>query len=81
MVGSSPKFAFCFKNSVKKLGQFFARQGRAMDRNLIVIDNFLDNPDYIRQRALELDFDRVQETVPGLRSMSLGGDLLTEVEE
>ena len=52
-----------------------------MDRNLIVIDNFLDDPDYIRKRALELEYDRVQPTVPGLRSMRLGGDLQTEVEE
>jgi len=52
-----------------------------MDRNLIVIDNFLDDPDYIRKRALELEYDRVQPSVPGLRSMGLGGDLQTEVEE
>ena len=52
-----------------------------MDRNLIVIDNFLDDPDYIRKRALELEYDRVQPTVPGLRSMRLGGDLQTEVEQ
>ena len=51
-----------------------------MDRNLIVLDNFLDNPDYVRERALELEFNRVQDTVPGLRSMRLGGDLQTEVE-
>ena len=43
-----------------------------MDRNLIVLDNFLDNPDYVRERALELEFNRVQDTVPGLRSMRLG---------
>ena len=51
-----------------------------MDRNLIVLDNFLDDPDYIRKRALELPFDRHQESVPGVRSMRLGGDLQREVE-
>ena len=51
-----------------------------MDRNLIVLDNFLDDPDYIRKRALELNFDRYQVSVPGVRSMRLGGDLQREVE-
>ena len=51
-----------------------------MDRNLIVLDNFLDDPDYIRKRALEMDFNRYQESVPGVRSMRLGGDLQREVE-
>ena len=46
-----------------------------MDRNLIVLDNFLDDPDRIRFHALGLDFDRVQPSVPGVRSMRLGGDL------
>ena len=45
-----------------------------MDRNLIVLDNFLDDPDYIRKRALEMDFNRYQVSVPGVRSMRLGGD-------
>ncbi len=52
-----------------------------MDRNLIVIDNFLDDPDRIRFHALGLDFDRVQPSVPGVRSMRLGGDLQREVED
>ena len=52
-----------------------------MDRNLIVIDNFLDDPDRMRFHALNLDFDRVQPTVPGVRSMRLGGALQTEVED
>ena len=52
-----------------------------MDRNLIVIDNFLDDPDRIRFHALGLDFDRYQVSVPGVRSMRLGGALLTEVED
>ena len=52
-----------------------------MDRNLIVIDNFLDDPDRIRFHALGLDFDRVQPSVPGVRSMRLGGDLQIEVED
>ena len=52
-----------------------------MDRNLIVIDNFLDDPDRIRFHALSLDFDRIQKSVPGVRSnTALGGDLQTEVE-
>ena len=33
-----------------------------MDRNLIVIDNFLDDPDRIRFHALSLDFDRIQKS-------------------
>ena len=52
-----------------------------MDRNLIVLDNFLDDPDRIRFHALGLDFDRVQPSVPGVRSMRLGGDLQREVED
>ena len=52
-----------------------------MDRNLIVLDNFLDDPDYIRKRALALNFDRYQVSVPGVRSMRLGGALQTEVED
>ena len=52
-----------------------------MDRNLIVIDNFLDDPDRIRFHALSLDFDRVQPSVPGVRSMRLGGALEIEVED
>ena len=52
-----------------------------MDRNLIVIDNFLDDPDRIRFHALGLDFDRYQVSVPGVRSMRLGGDLQKEVED
>ena len=52
-----------------------------MDRNLIVLDNFLDDPDRIRFHALGLDFDRIQDSVPGIRSnTALGGDLQTEVE-
>ena len=39
-----------------------------MERNLIVLDNFLDDPDKIRHCALSLDFDRVQKDVPGVRS-------------
>ena len=52
-----------------------------MDRNLIVLDNFLEDPDYIRKRALEMDFNRYQVSVPGVRSMRLGGDLQKEVED
>ena len=52
-----------------------------MDRNLIVIDNFLDDPDRIRFHALGLDFNRYQVSVPGVRSMRLGGALQTEVED
>ena len=52
-----------------------------MDRNLIVLDNFLDDPDRIRFHALGLDFNRYQVSVPGVRSMRLGGALQTEVED
>ena len=52
-----------------------------MDRNLIVLDNFLDDPDTIRHCALSLDFDRVQKNVPGTRSCRVGGDVQTEVED
>ena len=52
-----------------------------MDRNLIVIDNFLDDPDTIRKHALGLDFNRYQVSVPGVRSDKIvTGDLQTEVE-
>ena len=52
-----------------------------MDRNFIIIDNFLDDPDRIRIDALSLGFDRIRESVPGVRSSSaLVGDHQTEVE-
>tara|TARA_B100000035_G_scaffold185529_1_gene158250 strand:- start:3542 stop:4048 length:507 start_codon:yes stop_codon:yes gene_type:complete len=52
-----------------------------MDQNLIVIDNFLDDPDKIRHVALGLEFDRYQKTVPGVRSnVAVGGSLQDEVE-
>ena len=52
-----------------------------MDRNLIVLDNFLDDPDKVRSIVLGLDFDRVQPSVPGVRSHRVGGDLQIEVED
>tara|TARA_B100001250_G_scaffold363264_1_gene342513 strand:+ start:80 stop:658 length:579 start_codon:yes stop_codon:yes gene_type:complete len=52
-----------------------------MDRNFIIIDNFLDDPDRARLDALSLDFDLIQESVPGARTSSaLVGDHQTEVE-
>ena len=52
-----------------------------MDRNFIIIDNFLDDPDSVRRDALSLDFDLIQESVPGVRtSATLVGDHQTEVE-
>jgi|TARA_R100000030_G_scaffold16809_1_gene11253 hypothetical protein len=52
-----------------------------MDKNLIVIDNFLDDPDKIRHIALSFDYDRYDERVPGVRSTKgLGGSLKTEIE-
>ena len=52
-----------------------------MDLNFIIIDNFLDDPDGVRRDALSLDFDLIQESVPGVRSSSaLVGDHQTEVE-
>ncbi|MAR18900.1 MAG: hypothetical protein CML44_05955 [Rhodobacteraceae bacterium] len=52
-----------------------------MDKNLIVIDNFLDNPDLIRQTALSLDYTYIQKNVPGSRSSKgLGGDLFYEID-
>ena len=51
-----------------------------MDKNLIVIDNFLDQPDLIRQTALTLDYSRIPN-VPGRRSTAaLAGDLFDEVD-
>ena len=52
-----------------------------MDRNLIIVDNFLDDPDKVRSSVLGLDFDRVQPSVPGVRSHRVGGDLQIEVED
>jgi len=52
-----------------------------MDLNFIIIDNFLDDPDRVRRDALSLDFDLIQESVPGVRtSAALVGDHQTEVE-
>jgi hypothetical protein len=52
-----------------------------MDRNFIIIDNFLDDPDRVRIDALSLDFDLIQESVPGVRTSSaLVGDHQIEVE-
>ena len=51
-----------------------------MDRNLIILDNFLDDPDRVRFYALRLPFCRVQKFVPGVRTGRLRGDLQTEVE-
>ena len=52
-----------------------------MDLNFIIIDNFLDDPDSVRRDALSLDFDLIQESVPGVRtSATLVGDHQTEVE-
>ena len=52
-----------------------------MDKNLMVIDNFLDDPDRVRAHALKLDFSKIQTTVPGVRSVErLVGELQTEVE-
>jgi hypothetical protein len=40
-----------------------------MDRNLIVVDNFLDAPDYIRNLALtEFEYTKYDKHVPGVRS-------------
>ena len=52
-----------------------------MDRNLIVVDNFLDDPDKVRSIVLGLDFNRYQVSVPGVRSHRVGGDLQIEVED
>lgn len=52
-----------------------------MDRNLIIVDNFLDDPDKVRSIVLGLDFDRVQPSVPGVRSHRVGGALQIEVED
>ena len=52
-----------------------------MDRNLIIVDNFLDDPDKVRSIVLGVDFDRVQPSVPGVRSHRVGGDLQIEVED
>ena len=52
-----------------------------MDINLFVLDNFLDNPDFIRKVALGLDYNGYYENVPGVRSDKIvTGDLQTEVE-
>tara|TARA_S200000501_G_scaffold371754_1_gene415478 strand:+ start:27 stop:536 length:510 start_codon:yes stop_codon:yes gene_type:complete len=51
-----------------------------MDRNLIVLDNFLDDPADLRFYALRQDFDRIQENVPGVRSHRLAGKFVDETE-
>ena len=52
-----------------------------MDKNLLVIDNFLDNPDEVRQNALSLNFNKIEKNVPGARSKALEGNLKKEVED
>ena len=49
-----------------------------MDRNVIVVDNFLDNPDGIREIALGFDYTREQPTVPGFRSTNRAGGTYEE---
>mgnify|MGYP003323762301 FL=1 len=53
-----------------------------MDRNVIVVDNFLTYPDKIREVALSFDYSNIQESVPGVRSTNRAGgdyeDLVTE---
>ena len=44
-----------------------------MDRNVIVVDNFLDDPDRIRKIALDFDYSNVQKNVPGVRSTNRAG--------
>ena len=51
-----------------------------MDRNFIILDNFLDDPDRVRREALSLDFTKIQESVPGVRSSSPFVRNKTEVE-
>jgi|TARA_B100000131_G_C17651346_1_gene424285 hypothetical protein len=53
-----------------------------MDRNVIVVDNFLDDPDRIRNIALSFDYSNVQNNVPGVRSSSrAGGEYEDKVTE
>ena len=53
-----------------------------MDRNVIVVDNFLDDPDRIRKIALNFDYSNVQKNVPGVRSTNrAGGDYEEKVTE
>ena len=53
-----------------------------MDRNVIVVDNFLDDPDRIRKIALDFDYSNVQKNVPGVRSTNrAGGDYEEKVTE
>ena len=53
-----------------------------MDRNLIVIDNFLDDPDGVRKVALTLKYNNNQREVPGVRSdIKLRGDLEKEITD
>ena len=53
-----------------------------MDRNVIVVDNFLTYPDKIREVALSFDYSNIQESVPGVRSTNrAGGDYEEKVTE
>lgn len=54
-----------------------------MDRKVIVVDNFLDDPDYIRNIALtEFQYTKYHEHVPGVRSSSrAAGEYETRVTE
>jgi hypothetical protein len=39
-----------------------------MDRNIIIVDNFLDNPDKVRESALIIDYNKMG-SFPGFRSL------------
>ena len=53
-----------------------------MERNVIVVDNFLYDPDSIRKIALDFDYSNVQKNVPGVRSTNrAGGDYEEKVTE
>lgn len=50
-----------------------------MKQNLIVIDDFLDDPDLTRQEALEFDYSKVSHYFPGARSTKKCGSDVFEI--
>jgi hypothetical protein len=51
-----------------------------MDLNIIVVDNFLDNPDKVRESVLEIDFPTTG-SFPGKRSFKADSDYQKMIKE
>ena len=52
-----------------------------METKFIIIDNFYQNPDAVRERALNLDFNRNADYYPGRRSKPESEDISIKLRE